>query len=119
MVPSVSVSRQGFVMPFLDCWLLTTLAVRRNSLIWSLLRVGSSDATTRTRQSRNTIAARISRRHCRPSMCIGIPPPNYAHKSSSLITIQQHSRDFSILLPGDAQVDHLCRKETTRTVVVH
>src|SRR6266446_4533262 len=88
-VPSVSVSRQGLVMPFLDCSLFTTLAVRRNCLICSLVRVGSSDAVTKRAQVRHSTVARISLRQRKPSTYIGIPSPNYANKSILETTIRQ------------------------------
>src|ERR1700730_3268232 len=71
-VPSVSVSRQGLVMPFLDRSLFTTLAVRRNCLICSLVRVGSSDAVTKGMQVKHTAAARISLGQRRSTRCMGI-----------------------------------------------
>src|SRR5450755_4071790 len=60
MVPSESVSREVWVIPFLDSRLLMTLAVVRNCLICSLVRVGSSDADTTSRQVRhsNTVSDR-------------------------------------------------------------
>ena len=81
-MPSLSVSRQVWVMPFLDCSLFTTLAVRRNCLICSLVRVGSSDAVTKRVQVRHTTVARISLRQRKGSMYIGIPSLNYANKST-------------------------------------
>src|SRR5438445_13506895 len=74
MVPSVSVSRHGLVIPFLDCTLFTTLAVRRNCLIWSLVRVGSSEAITKGRQARHATTARISPRQRRRSTFIEDTP---------------------------------------------
>src|ERR1700730_8986233 len=61
-------------MPFLACSLFTTLAVRRNCLICSLLRVGSSDAVTKDGKVRHTAVARISLRQRKGSMYIAIPP---------------------------------------------
>src|SRR5439155_10015558 len=53
-VPSVKVSRHGLVTPLLVCLLPTTLAFRRNCSIWSLLRFGSSAATTKCLHVRYT-----------------------------------------------------------------
>src|SRR5437016_5311295 len=81
-VPSVSVSRQGSVMPFLVCSLFTTFAVRRNCLICSLVRVGSSDAVTKCVQVRHTTVARNSLRRRKSSMYIGIPSPELCEQST-------------------------------------
>src|SRR5437667_11668361 len=71
-VPSLSVSLQGLVMPLPDCLLLITLAVRRNCLICSLVRVDSSAALTELGQIRETIAMTSKLIGCRRSTYIGV-----------------------------------------------
>src|SRR5260370_27313329 len=61
-------------MPFLAPWLCTTLAVSRNCLICSLVRVGSSAATAMSPQVRHTTAARINPRQRRLSAFMEDPP---------------------------------------------
>src|SRR6266849_1796375 len=72
-VPSLSVSLQGLVMPLPDCLLLITLAVRRNCLICSLVRVDSSAALTERRQIRATIAITSKLMRCKRSTDMGPP----------------------------------------------
>src|SRR4029077_13440196 len=114
-VPSVSVSRQGSVMPFLVCSLFTTFAVRRNCLICSLVRAGSSDACTEREKVRHTIAARISRRHRRLSMFIEVPPLNCAHLPRWVCFVltpcnaQTGAARVSGTRPAKLKTFHLCR----------
>src|SRR2546422_4124797 len=72
-VPSLSVSLQGLVMPLPDCLLLTTLAVRRNCLICSLVRVDSSAALTERGQITATIAITSKLMRCKRSTDMGRP----------------------------------------------
>src|SRR5437762_8713435 len=58
MVPSLSVSRQGLVIPLLDCLLFTILAVSRNCLICSLLRFGWFGASAAVPIAANSSHAR-------------------------------------------------------------
>src|ERR1700730_13207199 len=64
-------------MPFLARSPFTTLAVRRNCLICSLVRVGWSAAVTKGVQVRHATVARISLRQRKSSMYIGIPTPEF------------------------------------------
>src|SRR5437773_12344806 len=62
LVPSLSVSRHGWVAPLPVCLPPTILAVRRNCLIWSLVRAVSSAALATPAQTRQALAARMSLR---------------------------------------------------------
>src|SRR5438105_2291156 len=73
-VPSLRVSLQGLVTPLPDCLLLITLAVRRNCLICSLVRVGSSAALTERGQIRETIAMTSKPMRCKRSTYMGVLP---------------------------------------------
>src|SRR5690242_7980191 len=64
-VPSLRVSRQGLVIPLLDCLLFTTLAVTKNCLIWSFVNLGveSSAAAAKPANSKQTMPVIRARRY--------------------------------------------------------
>src|ERR1044071_1127951 len=97
MVPSVSVSRQGLVIPFEDCLLFTILAVSRNCLIWSLVRFavrfGWSEATTKRVQVRQSTTT--SPRHRRRNSFIEDTSLRVAEAYSLQATLDNINRTTS------------------------